>query len=291
MQTTRSACRSRFRRAPRPPLIALVVPYRPQAEQDRAAQLAAFLEHAARFLSASSAARFVVIVAQQSDDGRKFNRGALLNAGFREAQRLGIASVVFHDVDVCEATLGTLASVIFHDVDLLPSAGLLRHYCAPPARGECVHLAGAGAWSKYDLAGYADAFLGGVAAFQPDDFARCNGFPNEYWGWGLEDDQLRLRAAASGVRVVRPPAGAGRFDDLDELALLGALNSRPSERGSATCSTSDSSNCAARRCRSTPAGATRTACSGCGMPRASAGRGSCRAASDVSTCSSSSDNR
>ena len=212
MQTTRSACRSRFRRAPRPPLIALVVPYRPQAEQDRAAQLAAFLEHTARFLSASAAARFVVIVAQQSDDNRKFNRGALLNAGFREAQRLG-----------------TLASVIFHDVDLLPSAGLLRHYCAPPARGECVHLAGAGAWSKYDLAGYADAFLGGVAAFQPDDFARCNGFPNDYWGWGLEDDQLRLRAAASGVRVVRPPAGAGRFDDLDELALLGALN-RPAER-------------------------------------------------------------
>ena len=94
---------------------------------------------------------------------------------------------------------------------------------------ECVHLAGAGAWSKYDLAGYADAFLGGVVAFHPDDFARCNGFPNDYWGWGLEDDQLRLRAAASGVRVVRPPAGAGRFDDLDELALLGALN-RPAER-------------------------------------------------------------
>ena len=118
---------------------------------------------------------------------------------------------------------------MFHDVDLLPSAGLLRHYCTPPARGECVHLAGAGAWSKYDLAGYADAFLGGVVAFHPDDFARCNGFPNDYWGWGLEDDQLRLRAAASGVRVVRPPAGAGRFDDLDELALLGALN-RPAER-------------------------------------------------------------
>jgi hypothetical protein len=166
----------------------------------------------ARFLGASSAARFVVIVAQQSHDSRKFNRGALLNAGFCEARRLG-----------------TIASVVFHDVDLLPSAGLLRHYCAPPARGECVHLAGAGAWSKYDLAGYADAFLGGVTAFHPDDFARCNGFPNDYWGWGLEDDQLRLRAAASGVRVVRPPAGAGRFDDLDELALLGALN-RPAER-------------------------------------------------------------
>ena len=28
---------------------------------------------------------------------------------------------------------------------------------------------------------------------------------------------------------MRPPAGAGRFDDLDELALLGALN-RPAER-------------------------------------------------------------
>ena len=167
---------------------------------------------------------------------------------------------------------------------------MLRHYCAPPARGECVHLAGAGAWSKYDLAGYADAFLGGVAAFQPDDFARCNGFPNDYWGWGLEDDQLRLRAAASGVRVVRPPAGAGRFDDLDELALLGALN-RPAERARKRHLLNERFlECAARRCRSTPVGATRTACAACGTPRASAGPSSCRAASRASTCSSISDN-
>ena len=42
-------------------------------------------------------------------------------------------------------------------------------------------------------------FLGGVTAFHPADFEACNGYPNDYWGWGMEDDQLHLRARASGA--------------------------------------------------------------------------------------------
>jgi len=83
-----------------------------------------------------------------------------------------------------------------------------------------VHLAGSG-WGKYDMPGY--DFFGGVTAFHPCDFDACNGFPNDYWGWGMEDDQLRLRASASGASskgVVRPPASAGRYQDLDTMAVL-----------------------------------------------------------------------
>lgn len=36
-------------------------------------------------------------------------------------------------------------------------------------------------------------FIGGVLSFRPGDFRRVNGYPNNYWGWGLEDDQLGLR--------------------------------------------------------------------------------------------------
>lgn len=39
----------------------------------------------------------------------------------------------------------------------------------------------------------------------------------------MEDDQLRLRASASGASskgVVRPPASAGRYQDLDTMAVL-----------------------------------------------------------------------
>jgi len=102
-------------------------------------------------------------------------------AGFVEAQRHSSA----------------LASAIFHDCDLLPPPGLLRWYTTPPQRGQVVHLAGAGSWGKYVMPGY--DFLGGVTAFHPADFEACNGYPNDYWGWGMEDDQLHLRARASGA--------------------------------------------------------------------------------------------
>ena len=53
---------------------------------------------------------FLVVVAEQTHDGCAFNRGALLNAGFLEAQKA--------------IKTGRFASVILHDVDLLPSPGL-----------------------------------------------------------------------------------------------------------------------------------------------------------------------
>eukprot|EP00967_Tisochrysis_lutea_P115841 scaffold185962_cov32-Tisochrysis_lutea.AAC.2 len=39
----------------------------------------------------------------------------------------------------------------------------------------------------------------------------------------MEDDQLRLRASASGASsrgIVRPPASAGKYIDLDKIAVL-----------------------------------------------------------------------
>jgi len=196
------------------PVIALVVPYREQPEQDRATQLQAFVAHMRSFLRG---ARFLIVVAEQSQDGRKFNRGQLLNAGYREARK--------------QAVPAGLAAVILHDCDLLPSAELLPWYASPPSRGSPCHIATASAWSKYADAyadADADAFFGGVTAFHPLDFEACNGFPNDYWGWGLEDDQLRLRAAACGALrrgIVRPPPGVGRFADQDSVNVLRVLHS------------------------------------------------------------------
>jgi hypothetical protein len=167
---SRSAWRRRERAGAGATWIAIVVPYRPQREQDRAAQLHAFLRHMAAFVAAgggdplalpsptsgadrtAQGVRFIVIVVQQSEDGRKFNRGQLLNTGYREAQRV--------------AGRGGLASVILHDVDLLPPAGLRPWYAAAPRRHEPVHLAGSG-WAKYEMPGY--DFFGGVTAFHPAD--------------------------------------------------------------------------------------------------------------------------
>lgn len=36
-------------------------------------------------------------------------------------------------------------------------------------------------------------YFGGVSALTPDQYLKMNGFPNEYWGWGGEDDDIATR--------------------------------------------------------------------------------------------------
>ena len=33
-------------------------------------------------------------------------------------------------------------------------------------------------------------YFGGVSGLNKSQFLRINGFPNEYWGWGGEDDDI-----------------------------------------------------------------------------------------------------
>ena len=191
-RSTHSLGSWRRRRPPQPaplPTVAIVVPFRQQKEQDRTAQLAAFLEHMRSFLCGGGGGggegegvRFVVVVAEQSSDGRKFNRGQLLNAGYREAAscaRGGLHSLgpphVGRRPPEPSPTLpaGELRSIILHDVDLLPSEGLFRWYASPPARHAPVHLAAAGCWQKYTLPGY--DFFGGVTALHPSGFEAISG--------------------------------------------------------------------------------------------------------------------
>ena len=74
-----------------------------------------FIPHMLQFLSKLQQdgllSDFHIYIMEQSDDGRKFNRGKLLNIGFDMAKK----SKRGHDV------------FIFHDVDLLPDNDLVRN--------------------------------------------------------------------------------------------------------------------------------------------------------------------
>ncbi len=66
-----------------------------------------------------------------------------------------------------------------------------------------------------------DNFIGGVLSFRPKDFKQINGYPNNYWGWGLEDDQLGIRMAHHGLRPLR--VRLGTFEDLDPVNMKEVL--------------------------------------------------------------------
>ena len=156
--------------------VAIIVPYRDlHHEQKRKSQLDQFIPSISSFLLANtigdskSIPLFKVYVIEQSNDGRKFNRGKLLNIGFKIAQN-----------DGCNV-------FIFHDVDLLPSASLRKYYFTIPVQ-QPIHIARV--WDRYSVN---DKYFGGITSFSQDLFERINGFPNNFWGWGGEDDELYKR--------------------------------------------------------------------------------------------------
>lgn len=137
--------------------VAIIVPFRDlQAEQKRTEQLNRFHPEMTAFLKKGEVP-FKIFIIEQSNDGRKFNRGKLLNVGFEIARSQGYN--VF----------------VLHDVDLIPSEGLLPFYVRPPSAP--VHVARV--WNRYS--GNLNYF-GGIVTYTTEQYEAINGYPNNYWG-------------------------------------------------------------------------------------------------------------
>jgi hypothetical protein len=109
---------------------------------------------------------FEIIIVEQ-DNAKLFNRGMLLNIGFKEAKNMGCDYVVFHDVDMLPI-----------DIDY--------SYSDTP-----IHLA-------TDNIPF-ESYFGGITLFPTELFEKINGFSNLYWGWGFEDDDLRYRCIKNNI--------------------------------------------------------------------------------------------
>lgn len=161
---------------------AIIVPYRDNLDGSkvRHKQLQKFIKFMPTyFKKLGKKYTFKIIIVEQGNK-KKFNRGVLLNVGFLLAE---------HNVDY----------FIFHDVDLFPDKDMLRYYGCYPFKP--IHLAHI--WTKYTY----DTYFGGVNSFNKEDFRKINGYPNDYWGWGGEDDELYDRVVNCNLTVINPKNG------------------------------------------------------------------------------------
>ncbi|XP_053254389.1 beta-1,4-galactosyltransferase 3-like isoform X2 [Podarcis raffonei] len=117
-----------------------------------------------------------------------FNRAKLLNVGFKEAMK-------DEDWDC----------MFFHDVDLIPEDDRNVYTCDRFPKHVAV------AMDKFGYKLPYKSYFGGVSALSPDQYMRMNGFPNNYWGWGGEDDDIAVRVALSGMVISRPSTQYGRY--------------------------------------------------------------------------------
>ena len=177
--------------------VAIIVPFQDtHKEQKRKAHLDQFIPYMKAFLGKGSA-EFQVFVIEQNADDKKFNRGILLNIGFDLANKDGYSIFVFHDVD------------------LLPSEDLLEYYTQRPSSP--MHIARV--WNRYNSN---DKYFGGIVAFSDEDFRLINGFPNDFWGWGGEDDALIKRVHEMKLSIHFPKKG--QLTDLEEMDLKQKLD-------------------------------------------------------------------
>jgi hypothetical protein len=143
--------------------IGIVVPYRNRYEH-----LEIFKEVMISYLNIMGIAYEIIIVEQ--DDAKLFNRGMLLNIGFKHAKELKCDYVVFHDVDMLPVSV----DYSYSDTPLHLATNFIT------AEGEKARTT-------------FDTYFGGVTLFPIDKFEEIDGYSNKYWGWGYEDDDLLLR--------------------------------------------------------------------------------------------------
>jgi hypothetical protein len=151
--------------------VGIVVPYR-----GRDLHLKQFKQSIVTYLRTKNI-RFELIIVHQ-DDAKLFNRGMLLNIGFKQAKKLRCDYVVFHDVDMLPIDV----DYSYSDIPL----HLSTNFELSEGEKERVVF---------------DTYFGGVTLFPMDIFEQIDGYSNKYWGWGYEDDDLLLRCKYHSVEL------------------------------------------------------------------------------------------
>lgn len=159
--------------------LAVVIPVR-----DREHHLAQLLPRLSAMLDEQSI-QYRILVVEQSP-GRLFNKGVLFNTGFRIA------------AESCDY-------LCLHDVDAVPIEA--NYLCPSEPLRLVTQLVGSKHGSTRDA-----RYFGGVINLKREHYQAANGFSNQYWAWGKEDDDFLFRLWFSG-RICYSDQH-GRFEDL-----------------------------------------------------------------------------
>lgn len=112
----------------------------------------------------------------------------------------------------------TFDCFILHDVDMLPEHERNDYSCPP--QGKARHLSWLIDIWDYKFVPYHlrkahvytvllfirpmyKGYAGGVTAISTKDFVRLNGFSNQFWGWGAEDDDFYRRMVTQNIDLTR----------------------------------------------------------------------------------------
>ena len=140
---------------------------------------------------------FKIYIIEQSDDGESFNIGKLKNIGFEISSK-------DENFD----------NYIFSDIDTIPDYDLMEYFFIKMKYP--IALASKGTRYFKKNIRIKKLFLGTLLGFDPLVFKKINGYPNNFWGWGGEDDALMVRLIKNNIKKVYYPK-KGSIIDTEEI--------------------------------------------------------------------------
>ena len=156
---------------------------------------------------------FHIYIIEQSDDGQLFNIGKLKNIGFEIAKEKKNNMSFDH--------------YIFTDIDAIPDYDLMKYFLITPS--EPIGLAIRGTrYESHRIKERSEGrpekiFLGALVSFSKKNFEDINGYPNNFWGWGGEDDSLIQRIKNAGYKNICYPI-KGNIIDIEEDENMKTIN-------------------------------------------------------------------
>jgi len=168
----------------------ILIPYR-----NRKRHLKYFIDNSVPLIEKYLPNTKVVVIEQE--EGKKFNRGCVLNVGFKEYEN-NTKYFITHDVDINpkEPTLKNYYNKDISDNEVL---GIYTSVCDT---------------------------LGGIIKISNNNIFKINGFPNDYWGWGAEDKALKNRADVYDIKKITNFVNNDKLRDDKYFKIFNDVNDR-----------------------------------------------------------------
>jgi len=141
----------------------IIIPYR-----DRESHIDYFIKNSVPLIEKYMPRTKIVVIEQE--EGKLFNRGSLLNIGFSLYKN---KTVYF----------------ITHDVDINPTEEVVKSIYTKKD------------FDVYRIKWAHGTSLGGIIKVKHDIIFNINGFPNNIWGWGIEDRALYYRCIIKNINI------------------------------------------------------------------------------------------
>jgi hypothetical protein len=146
--------------------VAVIFPYRDQEVQNRSEHLKKTIDYYQQ-LNIPNLDFYII---EQGND-KKFNRGILINAGH----------------DIIKKSDKKYINEVHHDIDVQPDETLIKYFYSDNV------IACKKAFYPH--------FFGTLSVLPVDIMDKVNGYSNNFWGWGVEDDNLSKRITSKGIKV------------------------------------------------------------------------------------------